>query len=270
MHCSCRVTPSRRRARCPSPRRPMTRPPRVAARLGRDLPEVLEPVLAPSASVGGIDRDHRHTVVRRHLDEPVPKLPVGSPATRRRKPLARLPREDGARSLPALLAPGDEVEVLDHDRPGAMCARKASTQEMACRFGRPCRCLKPVSSSGTLTGAPIGFPEGRDTDGEVPVVQVDCDHGARAQVLHVRARLAVGERPRGVEIPACLPGRRRRRSARAALGLCRHLLTAVGEDDRARSRYRPPDDWRGARGFGRRSSSQCSSGCQRTVRLPRS
>jgi hypothetical protein len=52
----------------------------VAARLGRDLPEVLEPVLgAPARGVGGIDRDHRHTVVRRHLDEPVPKLACREP-----------------------------------------------------------------------------------------------------------------------------------------------------------------------------------------------
>jgi len=67
------------------------------------------------------------------------------------------------------------------------------------------------------------------------VVQVDCDHGARAQVLHVRARLAVGERPRGVEIPAVLARVEEDVVAHgAALGLCRHLLTAVGEDDRAR------------------------------------
>jgi len=146
-----------------------------------------------------------------------------------------------------------------------MCARKGEhTGDGLSDSAVPGRCLKPGDSSGTLTGAPIGFPEGSRTQtARCPWFRSTAITGPERRCsMSGRGSPSENDTRRRDTSGAC-PGRRRRRSARRRSrpvpppphrGRRRRPGTRAGIGHR--------DDWRGARGpSGRRSSSQCSSGC---------
>ena len=119
----------------------------VAGRLGVVLPQRAEPVLGPPpGGVGRVGDDHVQAGVGGHLDQPVTE-PGGGDA----RDGAAEPASPGAARGPvpvplASLGPGPgEVQVLDHDRPGAMLFRGGD--EGADRGPQP-----PVTGSGGQPG----------------------------------------------------------------------------------------------------------------------
>ena len=162
------VTPSRRRARRPSPRLPITNaaawwPAGVSGGL---FPHGGEPVLrSPAGGVGRVHGDDGHAGVGGHVGEPVPES--GSGDTRylvsegTSSASFRWPVSD---AFAALVAGVVEVQVLDHD--GGRVVLAGSVEDVADRGPEvPVSGVagSPASGRPMVRGTPIWLPSGSST-----------------------------------------------------------------------------------------------------------
>ena len=201
------------------------------------LPEGGEPVLgAPPGCVGRVGRDHGQPRVRGHLGEPVAKLSSWQaghhPAEAASLLAVRRARAATLASLPAGIG---EVQVLNRDRVAAMLTGPADERgDGGAEPTVPLAGRQP-SQRERDRDRQAGRVAVRHDDPrcQVPVVQVDGQHGVPPQVLQsggwlgrdAPRRVQVPASPRGIEGDVVADG--------AGGGLRGDLAAAVGERHRA-------------------------------------